>query len=281
MDTNAKRIHHYHANAHALGGHLERPVAQHVPIQVPSSLSPVGGYSSSKTGEFHLQGILSFKGASTQVAGSRNRNGAWTTLVTSVVEGVNVLEVITADRLVAQISLEHPLEGYQPKVTFAGTRFENLRVAGHRVDPVTNLDLCSTRPTTAEGYPTVSCLAHKGFMDTVAEHYNHMSDPNYLPKWVTNRTIPAWVQDRYKGSAAPRAGRDVVVCSLVKEITGQFPGAPYGHVIEVPEFGKAFLAELVVDHNSFQLSMLRLELGCGTDGSVDVGSGRGNGTTYP
>ncbi|SRR5579862_2380370 len=280
MDTKAKRIHFYHADAHALGGHLERPISQPIPILAPLSLSPVGGYSATQTGEFAFYGVISIKSAHTQVSGSRNRNGAWTTLVTATVEGLNILEFVSADRVVAQISIEHPLEGYHAKVTFAGTHFENLRIAGHPVEPVLRLDLCSHRPTNAEGYPTTSCL-DKPFTDAVEAHYAGMTDPVNLPKWVTNRTIPSWVQDRYRGTASPRAGRDVVVCSLVKEIRGEFPGIPYGHAFEVPEFGKAFLAELVVDHNSYQLTMIRLELGCGTDGSVNVATGRGNGTTYP
>jgi hypothetical protein len=41
-------------------------------------------------------------------------------------------------------------------------------------------------------------------------------------------------------------------------------------VIHVPDFGNIFLAELSVNHDSFKLTMIRLELGCLAD--VNVGA---------
>ena len=55
----------------------------------------------------------------------------WATLTTVVVDDLNVLEVLTADRVVGQIITDYPLEGYVPAVSFLGTRFDNLRIAGH------------------------------------------------------------------------------------------------------------------------------------------------------
>ena len=87
-------------------------------------------------------GDLSYEAAHTQVAGNRETkpgHDGYTTLVTSVVEGLNILDVVTADLVVAQISTDHPLVGYVPSITFLGTRFENLRIAGHKVD---ELEMC-------------------------------------------------------------------------------------------------------------------------------------------
>lgn len=279
-----KRVHYYHADASALGGSLQRPVEQVVPMQAPSSLAPVGGYGSAQVGEFRLEGILSFASASTQVAGSVSKeNGAWTTLVTATIEGLNVGEVLAADRMVAQISTEHPLVGYQPKVSFVGTKFENLRIAGCPVTPVLNLDLCSQRNVNEDGYPVVSCLDDPNFVSSVAAQYAQMTDPESLPDWVTNRQIPAWVQQRYQwnGSQVNVGPKGFVVCSLVDEITGEFPGTPFGHAFVVPDFGKVFLAELVVDQNSYQLTMARLELGSPVQGHLSLCTGKGNGQTSP
>ena len=279
-----KRVHYYHADASALGGSLQRPVEQVVPMQAPSSLAPVGGYGSAQVGEFRLEGILSFASASTQVAGSVSKeNGAWTTLVTATIEGLNVGEVLAADRMVAQISTEHPLVGYQPKVSFVGTKFENLRIAGCPVTPVLNLDLCSQRNVNEDGYPVVSCLDDPNFVSSVAAQYAQMTDLESLPDWVTNRQIPAWVQQRYQwnGSQVNVGPKGFVVCSLVDEITGEFPGTPFGHAFVVPDFGKVFLAELVVDQNSYQLTMARLELGSPVQGHLSLCTGKGNGQTSP
>ncbi len=59
--------------------------------------------------------------AYTQVAGNRSTKSGqgWTTLTTSVIEGLNVLDVVTADRVVGQTITEHPLEGYVPSDQFS------------------------------------------------------------------------------------------------------------------------------------------------------------------
>ena len=42
--------------------------------------------------------------------------------------------MVTADRVVGQTITEHPLVGYVPSISFLGTRFENLRIAGYPVE---------------------------------------------------------------------------------------------------------------------------------------------------
>ena len=62
---------------------------------------------------------------------------------------------------------------------------------------------------------------------------------------------------------------------------GEFPGRGFGNVLEIPEFGKIFLAELLVDHNSFRLIGIRLELGCASHGKVSVSTSHIEGRTQP
>src|SRR6185369_2784617 len=105
------RTHSLHADASAFGGQLEQPFERIIPAQAPLTLSPDGGYSSARIDYFAVEGLFSFKSAYTQVAGivSKKRPG-WTTLATSVIEDINICEVMTADRIVAQIILDHPSE---------------------------------------------------------------------------------------------------------------------------------------------------------------------------
>jgi len=279
--TNINRVHYFHADASALGGYLERPIEQTIPLQAPLSLSPAGGYGSARGENFRLEGVLSYKSAYTQVSGrlSKKQEGGWVTLVTSVVEGLNVLDVITVDRISAQISTEHPLEGDNPRVTFLGTSFENLKVAGFPIDVTLDLDICDQG--NASKYPSGPCVSDDRFLSKVAEQYRRMNDEKCLPEWVKARSIPNWLRERYALGSTQAGKRSSVLCSVVKETNGKFPGTPYGNVFEVPEFGRVFLGELLVDCKSYQLTMVRLEMGCIGHGTTTAGVVQANGETYP
>jgi hypothetical protein len=287
MDDKATRTHFYHADANAIGGRIERPFEQIVPVQAPLSLPAVGGYATARSEDFRFQGILSFQAAQTHVAGSFNeRNGSWTTIVSAAIENLNVLNVVTADRVVAQISTEHPREGYTPKVSFVGTQFVNLRIGGRKIEPVFDLGFCDQGD--ANEYPKQPCIQDPAFFKKVTElHHSMRSEQGGTanPAWSRYRD---WLQQRYPSPQSdPDLGealikeRGMVLCSLVQRIQGDCPGNSFGHVIVIPEFGKVFLAELLLDHNSFHLIMLRLELGCPVQGQIASGDTRTNGSTIP
>jgi hypothetical protein len=266
-----KRVHFYHADATALGGNIVRPFETLIDVQAPLSLPPVGGYAAVTADEFQLEKIISFKSAKTQVAGSRSKtSGGWTTLVTSSVDFLNVQDVLTADQLVAQIATEHPEDGYEPKVSFLGTKFENLRIGGEPVDLVLDLNLLSPD---GDVYPTTPHLADSRFSTKVEEQYRNI---------VGSENTPQWVKDRYKwDNASQLTQRGFALCSIVQQANGDFQGTPCGHVIEVPNFGKLFLGELIVHRNAFQLVMIRLELGSPVAGDVSVAAAKSNGRTNP
>lgn len=281
MASNPKRVYYYHADSNAFGGHIETPVKQLIPVAAPSSLPPVGGYESAHTGRYQLEDILSFESAHTQVAGSvSHKTGGWTTLASAVVEGLNILNVITADRIVAQIATENPLEGYIPTVTFVGTQIQNLCVSGFPVDPVFNLGICD-QGLAAGQFPKRAVFEHDSFLDSAKAQYERMNNPQALPDWVTDRTIPAWVRERYTWDNAQRTERAAVLCSLVTEVRKPFPGRPFGHVLEIPAIGRVFLGELLVDHNAYRIIGMRLELGCATQGSLSVSMAGKEGTGFP
>ena len=84
------------------------------------------------------------------MSGSRSlKHHGWVTLSTSIMEGLNVFEVITADRVVSQVSTEHlPARSpgkdpdHVPRVTFVGSQFKNLRVGGLPVKLTLDLGIC-------------------------------------------------------------------------------------------------------------------------------------------
>ncbi len=286
MSDQSTRTHFYHADANAIGGHIERPFEQIVPIQAPLSLPAVGGYGTSRTENFRFAGILSAQSVETQVAGSRNeQNGSWTTVVSAIVEGLNVSNVITADRVVAQISTEHPGEGYTPKVSFVGTQFVNLRGSGKKIEPILDLGLCDQGDP--HDYPKQPCILNPQFLKKVGEQHQGMRPTTQQASSLSSRYL-SWLEQRYPvaqsekdPAAALNEKRGMVLCSVVQEIQGDYAGESFGHVLVIPEFGKVFLGELLLDHNSFHLIMLRFELGCPTQGCLGVADTRTNGSSYP
>lgn len=318
--------HYFHAEAHALFGHLSLPFEQQIKkqafVKLEGNLADLSdeeraqrSYFSQHSEDFRLEGIISYASAHTQVSGhaSKKHPGASVTLATSVVEDLNVLNVVTADRVVAQISTTHFPSQPTPSVTFLGTHFENLRIARHRAEPFLKLDMCQ-KP----GDPAAMHVdSGSTFLKSVEKQYNRVKTKLASLKDDERKSTrleepAASLAKKYRGlgldaAEIQAAGRDAykngttwdgVTCSLVEHVElkdisvkngdGEMihvppPGPSCGHIIHVPEFGNIFLAELTVNHNSYHLTMIRLELGCLADGTVGMvaasvnGGGKGGG----
>jgi hypothetical protein len=278
MEANPNRVHYYHADATAFGAHITAPIEHNAPIHAPLSLPPVGGHGCVHTEGYKIPGILSFDYAHTQVAGSvSDKDGSWVTMATSVVRNVNVHEVVTADKIVSQVIAHHPAEGYEPRVSFVGSQIDNLKISGCPLKVDLDFDLCCPDP---EEYPKESLFNDEKFLAYVHNQRKRMTDKKHQP---AGAKIPEWVRTRFAwdNSEAKRQKKGFVVCSLVKDITGDFPGRVYGHVLEIPEFGKVHLMELLVDHNMFRLIGMRLELGCASKGTASMSAASIEGRTEP
>jgi hypothetical protein len=86
------------------------------------------------------------------------------------------------------------------------------------------------------------------------------------------------VSSYHDSAAIGQAGN--VECSLVTKVEGAAPGTSFGHIVEVPGFGRVSLANLKVD-NAFHLAMVEVNGGPGGVQSLTVPSGSGNGNTQP
>ena len=277
-ETNG-RTHHYSAQATVLSGHLRLPLVQEIRAQARIVLPSSGGYISQHSDNFRLEGVLSYRSAYTQVAGNRSTKPeqGWTTLTTSVIDGLNVLDVVTADRVVGQMITEHPLEGYVPSVNFLGTRFENLRIAGHRVELDLNLNILGSKPANDAFYPHDA-----GVTERIARQHKNV---------LGNNDLPADLRERYNRLSSNLRGAETVECSLVNQTTGNFPGRSYGHIIDIPDFGKVVLGKLMVTsedaksgtprRTTIKLTMIDLELGCAIAGGIALADGDTNGGTVP
>jgi hypothetical protein len=273
------RTHTYHAEADVLTADLTLPLKSEVRPQAYVNLPGTGGYLSERAEDFRLESVISFESAYTQVAGnpSDKPNGGWVTLATAVVEGLNVLDVVTADRVVAQISTEHPLDGYVPSVTFLGTRFEGLKIAGVEIHPQIDLNFCAP---IEKDHPY---LSDAGFRKKVEQHWNSVGDAPADIKKAYSGTMPdpEALEKEWKAYAEgekPKGQRPgaFITTSLVNSVgvpEDALPWRSYGNALAVPNFGRIFLAELRVECDTFRFSMIRLDMGC-------VSGGKGTVTTY-
>ncbi len=291
MATAPQRDHRFHAESTVLSGNLIHPLKQEIKPQTSARLPEKGGYLSEHAEPYRLEGVISFDRAYTQVAGaldSNKKDRGWNTLATSVIEGLNVLEVVTADLVVGQIATVHPPEGYVPKVHFLGTRIEGLRVAGHPVKVVFppfhpfHFD----KPVNDGAY-----TQHDGFLGRVKSLFANV---------IAAADVPGDLRDRYKEASVKKEGsgptyKESIESSLVSQV--EVEGAPefvrgFGHVLQIRDFGKVYLGLLRVEHSDFNpqgvpkttlldLTMLKFEMGCFTAGVSSAGNTIINGNSYP
>jgi hypothetical protein len=277
VGSTEKRVHLYDGEASVLKGELRQPVQEEIRPQAFVKLPKDGQYQYRQADPFHVEGILSYKGGYAQVAGyPSSKHNAFVTLSTSVIEGLNVLDVLTADRVVAQISTEHPRDrGQVPSVTFLGTRFENLRIAGHRIEIDHDFDILGPRSKDDHSY-----LDDDGVKNRIGGQRNNV---------VKMTDTDGWAEENCPSISAANNGHRELRCSLVNGVKS-CPGFPFGHVIHLPQFGTIVLGDLTVtqtygdpnagshDQYRFRLTMIKLKLGCLAEGSVSASAADSNGS---
>ncbi|HEX4489401.1 MAG TPA: hypothetical protein VH088_24215 [Terriglobales bacterium] len=304
--------HQYHGEAHVLSGELKRPIQQKIEEQAPVSLKSLRGAHLTRYAEnVSIEGLISFKAGYTRVSGSRGvKHNGWITLTTSIVEGLNIFEVITADRVVSQVSTDHPYDkGHVPRVTFLGTQFTNLKIGGYPLDLKLNLDLCGEKPENDRSY--VSDLR---FLSSVREEVNRVATSHDLPKALSPKYHGRLGEiDTLIHNSSHEDPIGAVTCSLVKsiDISGiPIPGLKtVGNLLMIPDFGVVAIGEVEVGTkaaeppdgprsrnpetedslrngggrptNYFRLNMLQMELGCIGHGSANVAVAYSNGHHKP
>jgi len=274
QNTNDTGFYSFRADANALGGILEKPFRIPVPTLAPVSLPAAGGFALARSEGFTLDNIVSCRSAYTRVSGEENsEDESISILVTSVVEGLNILEVVTAERIVAQLSILIPKDREELRVSTAGSRFEGLRVAGHCRDPQLSQELQTYQNVRDEkGSPQGATW------DNLWEIGKEQAET--VTNAFAGRHNAAWAESRFAWMKRSDAESNAsVMCSLVE---GFAPGKPEhcGHVVDIPEFGRFFFGELLLTDQSVQLVSIRAELGCAVKGKITIncvgGGGAGN-----
>lgn len=277
-----KLVHRFHAEATAFYGELMSPLTQKIPPHAALKLHPEGGYLSQDSVPFRLERIVTFKSSSTQVSGRRDekysskKGDAYATLATSVVEGLNILEIVTADRIVSQISTVHLPGEATPMVSFLGTRYENLRIAGEPVKVTLDLNFIGGRPARDTHY-----FDDAKFVARVKRQATALSKIANLPPSAARYTKGAVIVGR----------KEQREFSLVRTLSVPYPGQARKQMIFVPNFGTIHLATVKLQlerpiseeppATTFELTMIEARLGCLADGNVSAASSITNGSSGP
>lgn len=257
MPPKAPRTFHYHACAHAFSANFTRPFHHQIDIQAQSALPVVGGHGHARVEAFEFRNFISFsKGYSHVSGGHQADDDSNNTLATAVLEGLNMFDVLTADRVVSRLYSKHPRGSTEGDITWIGSKFENLRIAGCPVHIELNHALFQELLTFEAAE---SAFKKGGDFRKIAED-------------------PLKTGDALK----PADVNGVFLCSIVKDIKVDCPGVKvHGHSLYVPGFGKVFLGELLIKPSEKTLTMLRFELGSTTSGGGTGSGTKTNGRPWP
>jgi hypothetical protein len=278
MIDESRKYFHYQVGANPLGGHLDTPTPQDIPAHAFSSLPSAGGYVESRGEVFNFQQIISCTAAYTRLSGREtDTNTKWSVLLTSVVEGLNILEAVEADRVVTQISVDfHHDTG--PVYHFIGSHIDGLRIGGFNVKVIMNDRLLGVGEH-AKG--ARAGVTHPIFAETGQQQAGKL----LKSAGDADEKTGEWLKERF-GWMAPGKKKDdckITSFSLVEGFEGEHLPEHYGHTIIIPEIGKIIFGEVYEFpcNGPVMASMIRAELGCNVVGTASVGGGSVGGTTMP
>ncbi|HTQ54286.1 MAG TPA: choice-of-anchor P family protein [Bryobacteraceae bacterium] len=259
----------YHASTTGVWGHITEPFNEIIPVQASLSLPGTGGFATARVERFDFHGIVQFESLEALVSGSRGK-GSYDSTATVTITGLNILNLVTADRVVARIAAENPEDRNKPPfITPLGSYFQNLRIAGCPVD--LKLDTGKFHGLDTDRSTDEARQKNKSLQQAfagLAEGRAHVKD--YLRKCF------GWLE------AEAEQPRGVTTCSLVSRIeeSEKLPEEmrPIGHVIPVRGFGFIRLAEFRITDTTRTITMLQVDLGSSPSGSTSTGGASGGGS---
>jgi len=224
---------HFQAQAHAFSGSFQRPIVCPIEAQAATSLPTIGGHAYSRIENFCAVHLVRFAVAHCHVSGSWQDDEVVTTHSTAAIEGLNILDFVTADRIVAHLTSELHRGEVEGHIVALGSTFDGLKIGGHDVKVTLRHDLL------------LEC-----------------KDFDSLRKRVAKDKKPGKISATTNG---------VALCSLVEEIKTDLPGLEKrGHILRIPHFGEIAVAEVFAAFGTRTLTMLRLKLGSPTSSTATV-----------
>lgn len=287
----AKCSHHhcnhvYHASAFGVSGELLRPARHSIGTHAATSLPSTGGRGFNRTDNFKLDGILSFSAAYTEVGGSFDEcHDMHTSYASSVIEDLNIADIIKADKIVSRISVYSPIEGSDEEASFdiTGSHFENLRICGHPVDvklathEFHQHDTYSKFEKAHQAKKVDHLFMLSGLKDLKAKQLQDLEAQYHALHGVSER-VTAWKNGKAKRPATTGYRCTAVGHLDLKTHMGEYSETKgYGPIICVPKFGVIHLAEVIIHQERRYLNMVRVEMCSAGDGTIHAGGGSGGG----
>jgi len=233
---------HFHAEGHAFSGEIHEPFWYPIEAKAATSLPTIGGHATARHEDFSCRELASFKRAHTHVSGRKLDNNVYVTHATTSIEGLSIEGgVLTADRIVCQLSSTHDPKHPEGLILANGTRFENLRIRGHEVKVI---------------------LRHKLLED--CDNFEKL-----------HARVKGDKKARYDDGAAICTLVERIETTLPDAIKEG------DHILEVPNFGKVTFAEIFAVKGSRTLTMLHLELGSPQTANLTVAEDGTNGRPWP
>jgi hypothetical protein len=224
---------------------------------------------------------VSFKEAYSEVGGSYDDcHETYTTHAWSVLEGVNIADMLTADRVVSRLAIYYPAHGKdEPSFDITGSYFENLRIAGHKVE--VRLD-------------TKLHHDHDTYGKLAKAHQEKTSDPLLLGKGLEKLndseledlentyhalTGMSEIVKQWDGTRPADCG--MYRLSVANQITFDWDSEvkAFGSIICIPKFGVIRLGEMVVHKHSRNLVMFMVQMCSSGHGTTSGGGTGGSGGT--
>ena len=253
----------YEVSALGLAGEIVRPIHARLQGQAGVTLPYIGGYESAEVENVRINGLVFAKSVRSTVGSSHDeQRNSQTAFASTVIEHLNICDVVTADRVVARLSGFREQEDTETRYSLSGTRFENLRIAGQLVEARLDIDTFNERSTYSrlERLPAENQeYLHGGRLD------QQISDPAI---WADYPALKALYQEQVERQH--KSNRDLPAWySLANHIQVEAAGLrSFGSIILVPDFGVIHFAELFITQRQRRLSMLRLELGSPIEGKI-------------
>ena len=275
----------FHGQGVGLGGVVTRPFRQLIDAKAAASLPITGGKSSANSGKHTvpdlqdprfegLPHVVSIDSAITDLSGTLDTDNVYRTRVSTIVEGLNVEGVVTADKVIANLVTEHFPGEEEPRIDVSGSAIVNLRVNGEPVPVELDCGLFKDLNT------------HTSFKERFDRdpEFKRSMRQRFLWGDLKPEEVPEFLRDQYNYTDSQKSlpeSKGITPCSVVKSVTGSKGFQVFRHVLVIPNFGKVFLGELLLQKNARRLTMMRFKLGSPVDAELTVSGGDGNGTTYP